>query len=213
MYSRYMLKKITIVQLGTLIMAFGIYNFYYQNGITEGGVLGLFLILKNVFSLDISIANIIIDGLLILLGFKFYGKNFLGLTIMSTVSFSVFTAFFEKFGFLITINNNIIAAILGGLCVGVGCGLIINSGAAGGGDDIIALIVSKLSKVNIAKVYLLTDISILLLSLTYLQINMMIYSVLAVIVSGQVIAFMFKFNNSETSVNYNIIEEEVKIAA
>lgn len=194
-------------------MAFGIYNFYYQNGITEGGVLGLFLILKNVFSLDISIANIIIDGLLILLGFKFYGKNFLGLTIMSTVSFSVFTAFFEKFGFLITINNNIIAAILGGLCVGVGCGLIINSGAAGGGDDIIALIVSKLSKVNIAKVYLLTDISILLLSLTYLQINMMIYSVLAVIVSGQVIGFMFKFNNSETSVNYNIIEEEVKIAA
>ncbi|WAW15823.1 YitT family protein [Peptostreptococcus equinus] len=209
-----MLKKITIVELGTFIMAFGIYNFYYQNGITEGGVLGIFLILKNVFDIEISLANIIIDGLLLLLGFKFYGKKFLGLTLLSTSTFSIFTAIFEKIGFVMTINNNIIAAILGGLCVGIGCGLIINTGAAGGGDDIVALIVSKFSKFRISTVYLITDISILFLSLTYLPINKMIYSILAVIVSGQIVGFLYKFNHSETSIDYDIKNEELaKIAA
>lgn len=47
-----------MVTIGTFILSFGIYNFYYQNGITEGGVLGILLILKNMFGVEVSISNI-----------------------------------------------------------------------------------------------------------------------------------------------------------
>lgn len=67
MDKRCMTKKLLQMVIGTLILSFGIYNFYYQNGITEGGVLGLLLIFKNVFNVDVSLSNVFIDGLLILL--------------------------------------------------------------------------------------------------------------------------------------------------
>src|SRR3712207_8874056 len=55
--------------------------------ITEGGVLGLLLIFKNVFNVDVSLSNILLDGVLILLGFRFFGKKFFGYTIFATSIF------------------------------------------------------------------------------------------------------------------------------
>lgn len=193
MDKRRLVKKLMCVILASFILSFGVYNFYYQNGITEGGVLGIFLILKNVFNLDLSITSILLDGGLILLGYKIFGKNFLGFTIFSSLSFSFFTAIFERLGFIVSISDNLVAAILGGICVGIGCGLIILVGGAAGGDDVIALIISKFTKLPIGVVYLFTDISVLLMSLVYLPLNKMLYSVVAVIISGQIINILYKF--------------------
>lgn len=196
MDKRCILKKLFKIIIGTFILSFGIYNFYYQNGITEGGVLGLLLIFKNVFDIEVSLSNIFIDGALILLGFKFFGKKFFGYTIFATSTFSIVYAMFEKIGFIVSVNNNILAAILGGICIGIGCGIIINAGGAAGGDDIVALITSKMTNISIGKIYLLTDVTVLILSLSYLSITTMIYSIVAVVISGQVINIMYKFNNS-----------------
>lgn len=196
MVKRCMAKKLLQIVIGTFILSFGIYNFYYQNGITEGGVLGLLLIFKNVFNVDVSLSNILIDGALVLLGFRFFGKKFFGYTIFATSIFSIIYEIIEEIGFVVTVNNNIYAAILGGICVGVGCGIIINAGGAAGGDDIVALIFSKITKASIGTVYLFTDITVLVLSLSYLQLSQMIYSVIAVVVSGQVINLMYRFNKT-----------------
>ena len=58
MDKRCIFKRLCMVTIGTFILSFGIYNFYYQNGITEGGVLGILLILKNMFGVEVSISNI-----------------------------------------------------------------------------------------------------------------------------------------------------------
>ena len=52
-------KHIILILLGSLILSFGIYNLNYQNNITEGGVLGLLLLLKNLFNIELSVANLI----------------------------------------------------------------------------------------------------------------------------------------------------------
>ncbi len=56
------------------MLAFGSYNFNYQNNITEGGVLGLLLLIKNVFDISPSFSSLIIDLSLFALGTKFLGK-------------------------------------------------------------------------------------------------------------------------------------------
>ena len=50
-------KHIILILLGSLILSFGIYNLNYQNNITEGGVLGLLLLLKNLFNIEPSVAQ------------------------------------------------------------------------------------------------------------------------------------------------------------
>ena len=83
-------KHIILILLGSLILSFGIYNLNYQNNITEGGVLGLLLLLKNLFNIELSVANLIIDTALLIMAYKFFGKQFLIYSIIATYSFSTF---------------------------------------------------------------------------------------------------------------------------
>lgn len=68
-------KHIILILLGSLILSFGIYNLNYQNNITEGGVLGLLLLLKNLFNIELSVANLIIDTALLIMAYKFLENN------------------------------------------------------------------------------------------------------------------------------------------
>ena len=88
-------KHIILILLGSLILSFGIYNLNYQNNITEGGVLGLLLLLKNLFNIEPSVANLIIDIVLFIIAYKFFGKQFLIHSIIATFSFSIFYEVFE----------------------------------------------------------------------------------------------------------------------
>ena len=85
------------------------------------------------------------------------------------------------------INNSLINAILGGLFVGVGCGIIVNTGCSSGGDDALALVIAKKTSLSITKVYILMDGIILLLSLTYLSADAIFYSMIASTLSGKII--------------------------
>ena len=202
MARRRFLKTLAFILLGSLILAFGFYNFYYLNNITEGGVLGLLLLLKNLFDIQPSIANLIIDGILLLVGYRFFGKNFLIYSIIASVSFSVLYECFEFIGpILPKIHNMFISTILAGVSVGVGVGIIIRAGGAAGGDDALALVIAKTTSLNVGKVYLICDVTILLISLLYLSAFDVFYSLVAVTISGRVIDLIYYYkpkNISET---------------
>lgn len=188
------IKKYLFIALGSSILSFGMYNFYYQCSITEGGVLGILLILKNVFSFDVSLTNIVLDGGMILLGLVYFGRTFFVNAIFGSAFFSIFYHLFESMGYLINIDNTILAAVLGGLCVGIGTGIIIKVGGAAGGDDVFALVVSKITKKKIGLIYLLSDLSVLVLSLSYLNVGKMLMSVIAVVISGQIINLVYNID-------------------
>lgn len=202
MIDRRLFKTLGLILLGSLILAFGFYNFYYLNNITEGGVLGLLLLLKNLFNIEPSVANIIIDGLLLLLGYKFFGKKFFIYSIFASISFSIMYNWFESIGpILPKIDSMLLLTILAGISVGIGVGIIVKAGAAAGGDDALALIISKFTSLHVGQVYMLGDISILLLSLLYLSVFDVFYSLIAVTISGKVIDYIYYHSN-----NKNIVE-------
>ena len=58
MSSRQTVEKIGFILLGTIVLSFGFYNFYFLNHITEGGALGFLLLLKNLFGVHPSMASI-----------------------------------------------------------------------------------------------------------------------------------------------------------
>ena len=85
-----------------------------------------------------------------------------------------------------------VAAILGAMFVGVGVGLCVRSGGAPSGDDALAMSIGKITKLDIRWIYLSTDLAVLALSVTYLDLKRLILSLVTVILSGQIIGIVQK---------------------
>ena len=84
----------------------------------------------------------------------------------------------------------LLAALLGALFIGVGVGLCVRCGGAPGGDDAFSMAASRLFKLDIRLFYLFSDL--LVLSLTYLPPQRLFYSLLTVVLSGQLVGLMQK---------------------
>lgn len=97
----------------------------------------------------------------------------------------------------------LIGSILAGICVGIGVGLVVRGGGVSGGDDVIALLGNKFLKLKVNYVYLITDATMLLMSLIYLDIKQIFYSIIAVTISGKIISIIYKGDED----NRNTIEE------
>ncbi|NCD08751.1 MAG: hypothetical protein EOL98_04865 [Negativicutes bacterium] len=168
------------------------YNFHQQTGITEGGVFGLNLLLNRWFDISVAIIAPILDSIFYLLAMAYLEKKFLIISAVSTILFAASYRFWEVFPPLIPnlSNTPLAAAVLGGLFVGFGVGIIIREGGSSGGDDTLALIIAKKSGCRLSVAYFACDAVVLGLSMSYIPAAKIIYSVITVIVSSSLIGYM-----------------------
>ena len=172
--------------------AFGMYHIHALADVTEGGVLGLTLLLEFWFDLSPAISGAILNGACFLLGWRMLGKEFIGYSLFASAGFSLGYGFFEQFPQLWPqlVNYPLLAAILGALFIGIGAGLCVRAGGATVGDDALAMSLSHRLKLPIQSIYLVTDLTVLALSLTYIPVKRILYSLLTVILSGQIIGLI-----------------------
>ncbi|MDO5041505.1 MAG: YitT family protein [Peptoniphilus sp.] len=183
------------IVVGCMIMAFTVVNVHMQADITEGGVLGLSLFLYKIFNLDPSYISPILDFMCFAAAISLFGKTFLKKTALASLLFGLFYKIFLSLGaFIPTLYDfPVIAAIVGGIGIGIGCGLVVTEGGAAGGDDALALMLSHKFKINISKAYLFSDFVILALSLTYIPMSRIFFSLLTTFVSSTLIG-QFEIN-------------------
>lgn len=188
------LRSCGMILLGCLILTFGLYNIHALSGVTEGGMLGLTLLLDNLFGLSPAWTSLVLNGLCYLFGWRTLGKKFIVNSAIAAVGYSVFYAILECFPpvYPEIAEMPLLASILGAVFVGVGVGLCVREESAPSGDDSLALSLSKLTGVGIQWVYLISDISVLTLSLTYIPLTRILYSLLTVVLSGQIIGWVQK---------------------
>ncbi len=204
------LPKVLLILAGSAILSFGIYNIHRQTGITEGGVLGMLLLLNHWVGLSPSILSPILDAVCYTLGFRFLGKDFLKTSIFSTLCFAGFSRLWESFPPVIPdlSPHPLAAAILGGLFVGFGCGLVIRQGGSSGGDDALALVISKLARCRISRAYLATDLTVLLLSLSYIPFQRIAFSLITVTLSSLLIDFVQGAGKGKSAVRKDALSAE-----
>ena len=205
------IKRYAIIILGTAISSFGIYNIHRQTHITEGGVLGLILLLNNWTGVTPAILTPLLDIICYAFAFRYLGWDFIKISLLSTLSLAGFFKLWEMFPPVLPNLSAypLAAALAGGLFVGIGVGLIIGQGASSGGDDALALILSKLTHCRISHVYLATDITVLLLSLSYIPLNRIAYSLVTVTVSSLLIEQVQKLSQkTRAKTNLQFVPEE-----
>lgn len=186
------LRTYGVMALGAFLLAFGLYNVHAQAGITEGGVLGITLLLRHWFHISPSVSEVVLDLLCYLWAFRVLGKGFAKNALVSTLLYAFFYALLERSGPLLPdLSGHLFAAsILGAMFVGLGVGLVVNAGGACCGDDALALTISKLSGWNVGRCYFFTDLTVLLFSLTYIPAVNLLWSLLTVTLSSAIIGLI-----------------------
>ena len=188
------LSSVVLLLLGSAILAFGIYNIHSVSNVTEGGILGLTLLLEYWFDISPSISGFVLTVLCYFLGGKLLGKRFLVYSFISSIGFSVFYGIFEQFEPLFPNigEKPLLAVVVGALFVGVSVGVCVRVGGAPTGDDALAMSLERILPLDIQWIYLISDLVVLLASLTYIPMSKIVYSLLTVILSGQIIGIMQK---------------------
>ena len=192
MKSRVSAKACAIAALGSAIQAFGLYNIHSISGVTEGGILGLTLLLHHWFGISPALSSLVLNAACYILGAAVLGRSFVIMSVVAGGSFSAFYWLFEHFPPLWPgiADMPLLAALVGALFIGVGVGLGVRMGGASGGDDALAMSLSHVTHIKIQWIYLLSDFAVLVLSLSYIPLNRMVYSILTVLLSGQIIGFV-----------------------
>ena len=186
---RYQAGRYACLLLGTAIVAFGLFNVHGQSGITEGGVLGATLLIQHWTGISPAVSEIVLDAICYALGFAFLGRRFLVDSLIATCAYAGFYALFEGVGYVLPNMGHmpVLAAVIGALFVGVGVGLIVRQDAAGCGDDALALVISNRTGWNVSRAYLITDMTVLTLSLSYIPVAKIACSLITVTLSSLII--------------------------
>ena len=182
----------TVAFLSSAFQAFGMYNIHALSDITEGGVLGAVLLIDHWFAISPAISGFVLNAVCYFLGWRTLGKTFIAYSFIAACGFSSTYWICEQFPPLWPeiAASPLAAALIGALFIGIGAGLCVRAGGATCGDDALAMSLSHITGIPIQWVYLITDLSVLGLSLTYIPLRKIAWSLLTVILSGQIIGWI-----------------------
>ena len=179
-----------MIIIGNLILAFGLCAFVTPVGLISGGASGIGIAVKSITGINISYTVYVINFIMFVIGLIFLGKKFAFGTLLSTFLYPTFIALFERIPQLANITNDILlSALYGGLCIGLGLGLVLRVGASTGGMDIPPLLVNKKTGISVAWLINIFDCGILLLQVIFcpITIEAVLYGITVVIITTIVV--------------------------
>ncbi|MFF0825467.1 YitT family protein [Brevibacillus sp. NPDC003359] len=184
-------KRYSMILFGACLLAFAYYHINFQNHLSEGGFVGLGLLAKYAFDLSPAMVMLLLDIPLFLVAWLVRGRQFIWDTIFASLAFTGFYDLFERFSPIVMDMSRMmpLASVLSGVLTGLGTGLVLRYGAATGGDDIFSLLISKYTGLSIGTVFLLLDVIVLCMSFWFVPMKEMMYTILAVVISSQVITW------------------------
>lgn len=187
-------RRCLMAFFSSVFQAFGMYHVHALADITEGGVLGATLLLEYWFHISPAISGAVLNAACYCLGWKLLGKEFLILSIVAASGFSAGYGLFEQFPPLwpCLAEYPLAAALIGALFIGIGAGLCVRAGGATCGDDALAMSLTQVTKIPIQWIYLISDLTVLGLSCTYLPLSRIAVSLVTVTLSGQIIGWIQK---------------------
>lgn len=154
-------RDYAVLSIGCLIYCLGWTAFLIPGGIASGGGTGLCTILYFATGIPVAYSFFVLNAVLLVIGFILLGKGFGVKTIFAIVLSSILFDVLPYIDFVVSFDDRLITAIVGGLIESFGIGLVLMSGGSTGGTDIVAMVINKYWPVSPGRVYLLTDLFII----------------------------------------------------
>lgn len=129
------------------------------NHLIDGGVVGLSLIAAQLSHTPVAFFLVIFNIPFVYIGLKRLGKQFALFSAIGIIVLSVLTILFHSE--ISATQDPLLAAIFGGLIVGLGVGLVIRNGGTIDGSDIVAILIDRKSSFSVGEVVMFMNIFIL----------------------------------------------------
>jgi len=190
------LKRILIdliyIVLGSILMTISVNSFLLPNQLSSGGFSGIATILYYFYSWPVGTVIFILNIPLFIWSFFKLGRIFIVKTIITIVIYSVLLNSNE--GRFILTHDKLLASIYGGACLGLGMSLNFIAGSSSGGTDILANIIKNgKNSFNLSELILIIDAVIILANvIIFKNIEIVLYSMLAIYISSKVIDIAFE---------------------
>lgn len=153
------LEEYLILTLATAVLVIGVYLFMFPNYFSFGGVMGLAVLLQKFIPLSASTLTLIMNLLLLIVGFLFVGRDFgvktVYITVLSSVGLELMDRFVEISQPLT--SEPLLELIFAIVLSAVSAAIFFYYDASGGGTDIVAMIVKKYSNIDIGIALILVD--------------------------------------------------------
>jgi uncharacterized membrane-anchored protein YitT (DUF2179 family) len=181
----YTAEKFIFLFIGSILAAIGLEFFLIPNQIIDGGIVGISILLSTVTEIPLSYFIVLLNLPFLYVGYKQIGKTFAISTLFAVSSLSYWVSYFTPIPELT--NDLFLAAVFGGIIVGLGVGLIIRYGGSLDGTEIIAIILDKKTGFSVGEIVMFMNLFILASAGLVFSWNKAMYSLVAYFVAFKVI--------------------------
>jgi uncharacterized membrane-anchored protein YitT (DUF2179 family) len=179
-----------MIIIGAFIMASGFVLFITPYKIVPGGVYGISIVIHYMLGTPVGLMALAFDIPLTIIGVKVLGPRFGMKTVVGFFATAIFMDTITYFYGVepLVENDALLSSIFGGLFIGVGLGLIFKAKATSGGSDIVAMIVSKYTKLPLGQLMIIIDSLIVFVGLVaFKDWRIPLYSLIVIFITGKVV--------------------------
>lgn len=182
------LISILMVVAGNFVIAAGVALFIFPLNILSGGVAGIAVAIEPIFHLDKTlVVNILTIGLYVVGAFTL-GKKFALKTMISTIIYPFFiTSMTTLLNDIVITTNPLLGSLYGGICIGIGIGLVYRVGGSTGGMDIPPLVINKYTGIPLPRLVMCVDGLTVILGASTYGIEAAMIGLISVWICGQMI--------------------------
>ena len=168
-----------LIVVGTFLIGFAIKSIYDPVSMVTGGVSGLSIIAKELWSVPLWLTNTLLNIPLFAAGLYVMGWKFIKRTLFSTVMLSVSLYVLPEASYMG--NDILLSALFGGIISGVGTGMVFLASCTTGGTDMLAALMQKRMKhYTLAQIMQVLDGIIVLAGATVFGIPTALYALIAI---------------------------------
>ncbi|SDM94194.1 Uncharacterized membrane-anchored protein YitT, contains DUF161 and DUF2179 domains [Fictibacillus solisalsi] len=183
-------KEFTLIIIGSFFFALGVNCFAIPNELGEGGVTGVSMIFYYLFSWSPSYTNFIMNGILLMIGYRLLNKRVTIYTVFCIVFTSVFLHLTEGWGS--PVKDTILGTVFAGIFIGIGLGLVLRSGGTTGGSTILARMANQYFGWSISGAMLGIDLLVVMSSYFVIGAQNTMYTVISIYISTKVLDYIIE---------------------
>ena len=180
------IRDYIFIVVGSFLISVASLSIYDRAELVIGGVTGVSIIIRHLFGIPLWLSYTMINVPLFVIGFFTKGGKFLFRTIISTLLCSFFLYILPAWGILPK-DDFFLASVVGGIFMGVGCGMVFISNCTTGGTDLLAAILqTKFKHISMAKLVQCVDSMVILWGLQIFGVTKALYALVSIYVFTKV---------------------------
>jgi uncharacterized membrane-anchored protein YitT (DUF2179 family) len=207
------IKRLILVIVGSAIAASGLQFFLIPNNLLDGGVTGISIISSYVAEVPLALFLVIFNIPFVYLGYKRIGKYFAVYSVFGILMLALLTLLVHPMHGIT--EQPLLAAVFGGILVGIGAGVAIRYGGTLDGGDTVAVLLDKVSTFSVGEIIMAFNAVILTISGFVFGWDHAMYSIIAYFVAHKAIDVTVEGLNESRSVwivsrHYKVIGKAVE---